>query len=272
MDKKLNDSMDKKITECLNKKSDEISAPENMFFKIRAGILKENKGGLFNMKFKFSKPKIAILVGLLCIATTVTGVAASTNGLSWIGSSSRFNDINKFPATDKVEDTVGFLPKYVETFDGDFEFKSFNFSNQDLKKDDGEVITSTKTADFQYKRSGASSNQHLYLSAQKVEEKYTGSNEENSYNDVVYYNNLKIDYHSFKYKGVPEKYVPTDEELKMVDEGTLQIGYGLDKITEDNMQCVSWYENGIQYSILNSNYDDVDKDQMIEMAKTVINK
>ncbi|NFH69991.1 hypothetical protein FDC35_10615 [Clostridium botulinum] len=272
MDRKLNENIDKKIIDCLNKKSDEISAPENMFFKIRAGILKKNEGGLFNMKFKFSKPKVAILVGLLCIVTTVTGVAASTNGLSWSVSSGMFNDINKFPTADKVNDAVGFLPKYVESFNGDFEFKSFNFSNEDLKKDDGEVVTSTKTAIFEYKRNGASTNQYLNLNAQKVEEKYTGSNAENSYNDVVYYNNLKIDYHSFKYKGVPEKYVPTDEELKMVDEGTLQIGYGLDKITEDNMQCVSWYENGIQYIILNSNYNDISKDQMIEMAKTVINK
>lgn len=33
-----------------------------------------------------------------------------------------------------------------------------------------------------------------------------------------------------------------------------------------------WYEDGIEYLILNIAYDDVDKDAMIKMAKDVINK
>ena len=60
----------------------------------------------------------------------------------------------------------------------------------------------------------------------------------------------------------------------MIDEGSLQIGYGdpSDKIEEDNNQTVSWYENGIEYMIMNSNYDDLTKDKMIDMAKEVIDK
>ena len=45
-----------------------------------------------------------------------------------------------------------------------------------------------------------------------------------------------------------------------------------DEISEDTMQSVSWYKDGISYSILNSNYNDVSKEDMIKMAKDIINK
>ena len=52
----------------------------------------------------------------------------------------------------------------------------------------------------------------------------------------------------------------------------MQIGYGTDKITEDNTQYVSWYEDGMLYSLMNFNYDDLSKDDMINMAKEIINQ
>ena len=60
----------------------------------------------------------------------------------------------------------------------------------------------------------------------------------------------------------------------MISEGKLQIGYGDPSIeqSEDNIQEVSWYEDGIEYTIMNWNYDDISKDQMIDMAKQVIDK
>ena len=71
---------------------------------------------------------------------------------------------------------------------------------------------------------------------------------------------------------MPVDYEKTEEDLKLESEGKLQIGYGADEISEDTMQSVSWYEDGISYSILNSNYNDVSKEDMIKMAKDIINK
>ncbi|MBN1040133.1 hypothetical protein DVW12_15680 [Clostridium botulinum] len=273
MGKKLNDSLDKKITECLNKKSDEISAPENMFFKIRAGILNEkneNRGVLFNMKIRFLKAKTMIVAGLLCIATTVTCVAA-TGGLHWNSSTSRMNEINKFPTEDVVKKTVGYCPKYVDEFSNGFKFKSFNFSDSSLENDNGNSVLKTKDADFNYKRDGARKDQILSLEATPISEEYFNKGLENE-KDFIEYSGLKIYYNNFKYKAVPVDYVESEEESKLIQEGTLQIGFGADEISEFNTQSVIWYEDGIQYLIMNMAYDDVDKDQMIEMAKTVINK
>ncbi|SFC38450.1 hypothetical protein [Clostridium uliginosum] len=271
MDRKLNENIDKKITECLNNKADEISAPENMFFKIRAEILKENKGVFFNMKIRFLKAKTMIVAGLLCIATTATCVAA-TNGLHYIESSSRNNMINEFPTSNVVEKTVGYLPKYVDTFKNGFKFDSFNFADSSIVNDNGDVIIKTKDAEFDYKKDGAKKDQHLSMSAEKIDKKYFDQNQEESKVEMIEYNGIKVYYHNFKYKAVPEGYVKSEEDLKSTEDGTLQIGFGADEISESNMQCISWYEDGIKYLIMNTNYDDVDKNQMIEMAKTVINK
>ena len=79
MNDKLNQDIDKKISNCLNNKAEEISASEDMFFKIRAEILKENKGVFYNMKIRFLRARTAIIAGLICIVTTAT-CAAATNG------------------------------------------------------------------------------------------------------------------------------------------------------------------------------------------------
>ncbi|WP_315081145.1 hypothetical protein [uncultured Clostridium sp.] len=273
MDKKLNESLDKKITDCLNKKSDEISAPENMFFKIRAGILdekNENRGALFNMKIRFLKAKTMIVAGLLCIATTVTCVAA-TGGLHWSSSSSRMNEINKFPTEDVVKDTVGYCPKYVDEFSNGFKFQSFNFSDSSLENDNGNSVLKTKDAYFYYTRSGSEKNQYLSMSATPISEEYFNKDIENK-KDITEYDGIKIYYNSIQRKFVPEDYVQTEEDLKLIKEGLLDMAFGSDEIDECKSQSVSWYEDGIQYLILNMAYDDVDKDQMIEMAKAVINK
>ncbi|WP_252216710.1 hypothetical protein [Clostridium sp. VAP41] len=271
MDRKLNENIDEKIIDCLNKKSDGISAPENMFFKIRAGILGEkDRGVLFNMKIKFLKAKTMIVAGLLCIATTVTCVAA-TNGLNWISSSSRANEINKFPTEDVVKKTVGYCPKYVDEFSNGFKFESFNFSDSSLENDNGNSVLKTKDANFSYKKDGARKDQSLFFEATPINEEYFNKDSEDK-KDITEYNGIKIYYNNFKYKAVPVDYVESEEESKLIQEGTLQIGFGADKISESNTQFVKWYEDGIEYSIMNMAYDDVDKDQMIEMAKTVINK
>lgn len=57
-----------------------------------------------------------------------------------------------------------------------------------------------------------------------------------------------------------------------MENGTLQIGYGDDEeITIDTMQDVTWYEDGVLYEVLNSNYTDVTKEQMLKMAEDIIN-
>lgn len=264
MAKKFNEDIDRKVIESLNNEAKKISVTDNMFFKIRGGIAmrNENKGS------RFSKSK-TILAGLALCAVTTVGVWAATNsGLSWISSSSRLSQINKFPTEEKVESTVGFAPKYVESFECGFKFDSFNFSDETLHDKEGNSIFKRKGADFDYTRKDAKKGQTLSLHTTPVYEGETEEPSPNSY--TVDYNGLTLNYSSCVYKAVPADYKATEEEKALVARGELQIGYGSIEVSETNTQHISWKENGIQYSILNMGYDDVTKEQMIEMAKEVI--
>lgn len=225
------------------------------------------------MKFISLKPKKVIVAGLMCILVIGTvGVGASTGQLFWSGGSDSRIEITEFPKENIVEKRVGFSPKYVDSFSNGFKFDSFNSSTDDLKNDTNNTILNTKTAHFSYNREGATKNQSLNFSAQKVDEKYTGSHE---FCDApVDYNGVEVYYRSHKYKAVPDGYKLTEEEQKMIDKGSLQVGYGdpSSEIEEYNIQSVSWYEDGIKYLIMSWDYDDLTKDQMIDMAKQVIDK
>ena len=100
MQLKSNKDIDKEITEYLNNKAEEASAPDDMFFKIRGEVLRRNERGFLNMKFGRLKIKTLLAAGVLCIATTITCIAA-TRGV-WISSSSHLTEITKFP-TENVE-------------------------------------------------------------------------------------------------------------------------------------------------------------------------
>ena len=50
------------------------------------------------------------------------------------------------------------------------------------------------------------------------------------------------------------------------------VSFSSSEIEEYNIQSVSWYEDGIKYLIMSWDYDDLTKDQMIDMAKQVIDK
>ncbi|GAA0076976.1 hypothetical protein UT300005_13540 [Clostridium sp. CTA-5] len=223
------------------------------------------------MKFRFLKGRTALIAGVLCVATTVTCVAA-TNNTHFISSVSRDTQITQFPVEDKVKDTVGFLPKYVDSFENGFKFASFNISNDAEVDDNGNKIREMKSADFEYTKEGTQKGQSLSMNAQSIDEKDFNKNIEGLKDNMTEYKGVKMYYHSMHNKFVPEDYVKTEEEIKLMEEGKLNVGYGSDEISESNSQSVYWYQNGVQYSIFNMEYNDVDKDQMIKMAKTVIDK
>ncbi|WP_160690626.1 hypothetical protein [Clostridium sp. C2-6-12] len=271
MSKTLNENIDKKIKECLIDKSENASVSENMFFKIRNEILKEKDDkGVFSMKNKLLRPKTIIIAGMLIIATSVSVVAA-TNLSGILVSSSHLTEIKTFPSKDKVKENVGFTPKYVEAFKNGFKFNTFNYSNQEIRDDKGAAVDKYKSAEFEYAKEGSKKGQGLFMSAEKIDKKYFDENTSKNVTSIEY-NGVKIEYSSSQYKSVPEGYNPTEEEKELQNKGLLQIGYGSEseEIKVSQNQSVMWYEDGISYSILNMDYTELSKDDMINMAKEVI--
>ncbi|SQB12361.1 Uncharacterised protein [Clostridium beijerinckii] len=69
-----------------------------------------------------------------------------------------------------------------------------------------------------------------------------------------------------------QKDINQDEEKDLQDKGLLEIGYGSEKdeIKVSQNQSVMWYEDGLSYCIINMDYTELSKDDMINMAKEVI--
>ena len=266
---------DSEIKRCLDMEADKVSMSDDMFFKIRNEILSKEEKGENNMKFKILNPKTLIIAATIFVLTTVTCVA-SINKSEWFGSSSIF-ETKVFPNEDTVNKRVGFKPKYVEEFSNGFKFKSFNNSNKEKRDEQGKAIVKVKNADFYYYEEDENEehekNKILSLSAGKIDEqyldKYTTENVKKSL-----YKGIEIEYMSTVYKSVPESYRPTQEEQELCDKGLLQIGYGSDEVevSENNIQDVRWYEDGISYILMNFNYDNLKDEDMINMAKEIIDQ
>ena len=56
---------------------------------------------------------------------------------------------------------------------------------------------------------------------------------------------------------------------KKVEEGSLQIGYGSDKVEEEKTQFLMWQEGDLQYLIMDMGTE-IPKDEFVNMAKQVI--
>lgn len=270
MMKNYDENIEKDIKQCLKNEADKVSVPEDMFFKVRNEILRKEEKGVFNMKFKFLKPKTVLIAGALCVLTTVTGVAA-TNLSGWYSSSSILTETRNFPDENEVKEKVGFEPKYIEKFSNGFEFESFNYADNKITDEKGNTVDNHKSAEFSYKKDGSQKNQDISISIEKIDKKYFDENElKNAVKSS--YKGIELDYSNFKYKGVNENYEPTEEERELCEKGSLQIGYGSGEETEDNVQCIAWYEDGMSYLIMNSNYDELSQQDMINMAKEIIDQ
>ena len=270
MNRMYNENLDKDIRQCLKNVTDKTSVPEDMFFKIRSEIMKREEEGVFNMKSKILRPRTILITGALCVLTTVTCVAA-TNLSGWYSSSSILTQTKSFPDESKVKEKVGFEPKYIEKFSNGFKFKTFIYSNDEIRDEKGNAIENFKSAEFSYEKDGTQKNQDLTITIEKIDKKYI---DENQLNNAVKssYKGIDLEYSNFKYKAVDENYEPTEEEKQLCENGSLQIGYGSKEESENNMQCVAWYEDGMSYLIMNNNYDELSQQDMIDMAKEIIDE
>lgn len=102
-------------------------------------------------------------------------------------------EIKTFPSKDKVNETVGFTPKYVESFNNGFKFDTFNYANNEVRNEKGDATEKYKSADFDYKKDGSKKGQILAMSAEKTDDKsFYGNTSQNA--SEVEYNGVKIIY------------------------------------------------------------------------------
>lgn len=259
---------DDKMKQYFIETTENIDVPEDMFKKIKNKI--DNRGEIIMRK---NSIKRLVIVCVVCFTTAVTCIGAPKIN-SWISSSSRAEQSNSFPSGVEVYNQVGYNPKYVEVFLNEFKFESWNVLDTKGLDIDGNSVIELKDFKMYYERENKNEKEEfLTLSTSKVSESVFNQSIQykSKFNDKIEYNTLTLHYSEMPYKFVPDDYELTQQDKKDMEDGVLEISYGTDKIENNLMQNITWYQDGIQYNI-SGNDVNLTENKFVEMAKTVINK
>lgn len=259
---KNNKIYDEEIRTVLLQEANQIEPSEGLFDKIKKGIYEQGDKGIMENKVRGIKKgrRLAIMVASFIIIGSLT-VMGVNMGKSWVGYTD--HKYKTFPSEERVLKDVGFLPKYPESLPGGFEYANGGTGESTLSEA-GDVLTKTKEVTFGYKRGNEKPT--LTLSITEIDEMFLDNNESQLVGDL---NGIELYYYQQAYKFVPADYELTEEDKRVYDAGELEISYGSSEIEYNNVQGLSWYEDGLQYMIMGSDYD-FTVEEMIGMAKAII--
>lgn len=261
---KMNEYQDEEIRFGLAQKAAEIEPSAELFSSIKQNIIEmEREEEMKKKVFSLKKSKPSIVVLTCCVLLLVsTAVIGATLGTSWIGHTN--HKYASFPSEERIIKDLGFAPKYLEILPGGFEFSRGGIGKSQLKDEAGNVITETKEVDFTYTRGTEKS--PLSLTVSQINEEFI----DNSSSRLIdNYNGIKLYYYEKDYKFVPPGYVLTEADKRADEAGELEISYGSSEISYENVQGLGWYEDGLRYMVMGSDYN-FTIEEMVEMSKAII--
>ncbi|PHV70473.1 hypothetical protein CS063_10315 [Sporanaerobium hydrogeniformans] len=255
---------DEQVKQSLNRKAEEIEISEVLFQKIKAQVIQkeeENKMGGF---FKNRKMKKMIMVGaasllsITCIAAPIILPALN----SW--ESHGRTSFESFPTLAQVQKEVDYTPKYIDELPGGFVFKRASTENIEGKDADENTVVKAKGISFFYEPIEGSKGRILSLDTKQLAEEWMNSGEA----EEIGLDDLKVYYEARTMKFVPVDYELTEQDKQDQEAGKIDISYGTDTIQVINTQAITWYEEGITYTLLDMGYE-LDKEQLLEMVEAV---
>ena len=181
--------------------------------------------------------------------------------------------VNQFPSADALEKALGYLPKYEETLHYKFKFKSFNVIDKYAQDNAGNIAISNKEGEFEYIQDETDENKYLKMTAAKVEKECFNEDIKNITKDFSYYesSNVSMIYGAYiTRKDVPGDYVETKDDFKFMKDSYMDLNYGAKNIDIYSLKCVFWYQDGIEYKIINKGYKDIELYDMINMAEYIL--
>lgn len=106
----------------------------------------------------------------------------------------------------------------------------------------------------------------ISLSVQKTNDMIPNASTPNQKEEE--YNGILLGATEDQYLFLPPDVTPSEEDLKLQDEGKLYISYGSSQEERKVFRNVSWTKDGLQYLLYT--YEDKSLDEMINMAKAYI--
>lgn len=260
---KTNREYDQQMKAVLLQQANQIEPSTELFEKIKNNIYNQEREETMKNKitsFKKSR-RLAVIVASFVLLGSLTALGV-TMGKSWVGHSN--HKYKTFPSQETILKDVGFIPKYPEALPGGFEYDNGGTGESTLSDDAGDILTQTKDITLGYKRANEKTSLSLIIT--QIGEEFLDNKESQLVGNL---DEINLYYYNQDYKFVPPNYELTEEDKKAKEKGELEISYGAREVNINNVQGLSWYEDGLQYMIMGSDYN-FTVEEMIEMATVII--
>ena len=207
-----------------------------------------------------SKKKIALIAVAATLVMGITVFAASGIISQWFSGSSSIPEYKSLPSAEQVTKDIGYEVKLVDEFENGYKFDNGSVVNNNLTNDEGNSVEKFKSVTFRYVKYG----DRVIFSQDKVTSKI-----ETSGDVIAVINGTDVYYHSYTNKLVPSDYKLTKEDKEAEESGELVFSYGSSKVEINEVQSVSWKNDGMYYQLLQID-GKLSADELAEMAKEII--
>ncbi|MFV0516097.1 MAG: hypothetical protein ACK5MV_01710 [Aminipila sp.] len=252
---------DEKIRLAVSQEANKVNANEGLLKKINGEIELKEKGNRYMNNRK--RTRGLLVACALLVLTTITCFAA-TRIVNYSGHlEDRFEE---YPSERQMERVAGFLPKYVESFKNGYKFEIVFVGEYDGESKEGDKNTKLKSAEFTYVKDKDS----VYLYTMQMPEG-TAFEGQLKGEQIFVNKDLSIIYYDYYNKMKPADYEMTHQDKEDEASGKYVFSFGEDYDTVKHIQTLGWEQEGITYSL--ECYDEkLTKDELVEMAKQIINK
>lgn len=238
--------------------------PQSFHRKVEATLAslpREKEKNIMRIKKRFTIPVIAFVA----IVALGTGLLATGKISSMTGSSSSAPTYTQLPTAAALKEDLGFTPAIPQAFANGYVFENGTVGKESGLDENGNVLEKHKSLACLYKNGGA----EIYLNTAKA---WSVPHEKDEGGTVVEtYNGIELIYSAHTYKFVPADYEMTAQDQADEASGKYIFGFGTDEIEIEEVQGLSWVQEGISYHLLAGDSPLIKAD-LVTMAKEIIDR
>lgn len=210
--------------------------------------------GMNMKKFTMKKAVIATVAAVMVLGT----LTVASGGVAYIHSSSNARlDYTNYADLTAAENRVGVTTNAPQSFSNGYTFKGINIKDMNYESEENSTIDSFQSIAVRYKN--GSDELSYEVQPRHILPAYDSSMDTFEKDGITYY------YNATRNKWVTPDYQPTAEEQAQVEAGTLNIGYGADKISYSDSMAITWEKDGHMHQLFCMDVN-LSKEELINMA------
>ncbi|GLC78996.1 hypothetical protein [Lacrimispora brassicae] len=213
---------------------------------------------------KFNKKRMVAALAAMCAITVMGTVTAIAGGkITSLMSSVSHNDMvhSKDELIQSAKIQMGTAPKLVDSFSNGLTFNEGIITNVEGRDENQNPLITYPELYASYGDNNCVS-LNIYQHQDMIPEDFSDAKKQEVYQGIT------LEAYEDNYLFLPPDAKPSEEDLKLEEEGKLMISYGSSEEERKVYRHAGWSENGMEYSL--NSFDDLSCEDLIGMAKEVI--